>query len=90
MTPNDLKIKRWMLNNIRRAAPSIGKIVGKTKAVFQPSRLGFFLSNGVSMCRVDCLTAKPHPHWRPRRLWGDDRFSPRDSDEAIQILRKPS
>jgi hypothetical protein len=25
------KIERWMLNNIRRAAPSIGKIVGKGK-----------------------------------------------------------
>jgi len=29
--PYKPKIKRWMLNNIRRAAPSVGKIVGKGK-----------------------------------------------------------
>ena len=29
--PYKTKIKRWMLNNIRRAAPSVGKIVGKGK-----------------------------------------------------------
>ena len=29
--PYKPKIERWMLNNIRRAAPSIGKIVGKGK-----------------------------------------------------------
>ena len=27
------KIQRWMLNNVRRAAPSMGKIVRKSKAV---------------------------------------------------------
>ena len=27
------KIQPWMLNNVRRAAPSMGKIVGKSKAV---------------------------------------------------------
>ena len=29
--PYKPKIKRWMLNDIRRAAPSVGKIVGKGK-----------------------------------------------------------